>query len=284
MTTAELSKPGAPRRKMKAWLPWSKPATDVSKLKAELKALKRQAVETDRQIKQLERLATGLMRSRGNLILSPPPELRLHVGRVTDMANFWAQGQDSSSRVIEVFGEDPGGLVLDWGCGVGRTLQWLDGRGTWRANYRGCDVDEAAIAWLKSQGVASVEACSDLPPLPYPDDHFVGLFCFSVLTHIHPERHRAWYQEIRRVLKPGGRAYVTVHSDANMIAGKSFTDEEKAAYFAKGWSFSEREGHYKHAATVTEAATRQAVEGLLEVERYRPVGYHRMDDLVLRKA
>jgi hypothetical protein len=106
-----------------------------------------------------------------------------------------------------------------------------------------------------------------------------------VLTHIHPDMHRAWYEELHRVLRPGGVAYLTVHSDDNMKVGKAaFTDAERAGYFEQGWSYSTREGHYKDAATVTQAFTLKALEGLFEVQQYRVLGYHSMDDIVARRV
>lgn len=255
---------------------------ELKQLRRDLRAAERSNEDYEREQRVAEKMFQRLLAECGAMPL-PPPELRIHVGRVTFPGNFLRQGSDSSSRVMEVFGEDPGGPVLDWGCGTGRTLTWLRRLEAWRANYHGCDVDPQAIAWLKSQGVERVEVCQDLPPLPYPDNSFVGLFCFSVLTHIPPKDHAAWYAEIHRVLKPGGRAYITVHSDKNMVEGKSFTDEEREAYFREGSSWSEREGHYKHAATVTRAFTESAVPPGLQIEQYRPAGYHNMDDLILRK-
>ena len=265
-------------------IPW------LRRVRAELREQDRRiakltARSTDqkRQIKDLEKVASRLAaRTLGDAEL-PPEALRMHVGRVAYAGNFWAQGLDSSDRVIEVFGEDPGGPVLDWGCGSGRTHFWLRGHPAWAAHYRGCDVDAEAVAWLKARRGAAVEVCGDHPPLPYPDASLEGLFCFSVLTHIHPLRHRTWYQEIRRVLKPGGRAYVTVHGDDNIHTGRVFTEAERRAYAEAGWSWSKRKGHYKHAAAVSRAFTRAALEGLFEIERYHVLGYHSMDDLIIRR-
>ena len=250
--------------------------------RVELKALRRETEDQRRQIRSLEKVVTELRRQSGAMAL-PPLELRTHVGRVADMANYLGQGLDSARRVVEVFGEDPKGPVLDWGCGSGRTRLWLAEIGTWAENYRGCDVDDEAIDWLRRQGVNNLEVCGDLPPLPYPDQSFAGLYSFSVLTHIPPERHAAWYAEIHRVLKPGARAYVTVHGDDNMRSGKSFTEEERLAYAETGASWSERDGHYKHAATVAKAFTLEALGGRFEVEAYRELGYHSMDDMILTR-
>lgn len=258
-------------------------AGGVAKLQKRLLLAERENAEAHRQIKLLEGIVRDELKIHRGFSLMPPPELRMHVGRVSDAANFWGQGRGSARRVTEIFGEDPGGLVLDWGCGSGRTLNWLYGQGTWSRNYRGCDVDREAIIWLHAQGVGSVKVCNDLPPLPYNRSKFVGVFCFSVLTHIHPLRHRTWYEDVHRVLKQGGRAYVTVTSDAAIMDRKTFTPEDKAKYLETGWYYSKRGGHYKDAVAVSKAFSLEAVRGLFEVESYRETGYHRMDDMILRK-
>jgi SAM-dependent methyltransferase len=247
----------------------------IKRLKADLAAFERDA-------ELMERVAQRLLGECGALPL-PPPELRDHVGRGPEAGNFLAQGQDSAKHIVKLFGTDPGGPVLDWGCGSGRTLAWLFRHKHWRESYSGCDVDAGAIAWLREQGVPRVEVCGDLPPLPYADGVFAKLFCFSVLTHIPPEHHAAWYAELHRVLRPGGVAYVTVHGDDAIAGSRSIPDAERAAYAERGWSWTERRGHYKHAAVVSKAFTLAAIGDLFLVEQYRPSGYHNMDDMILRK-
>ncbi|HEY5410391.1 MAG TPA: class I SAM-dependent methyltransferase [Caulobacteraceae bacterium] len=245
----------------------------------------RQIKDQAKQIAWLERLVTELLvEQRGSCIL-PPAELRLHVGAKDSAANFWNQGRNSSARVIEVFGETPEGQVLDWGCGSGRTLYWLYGREAWRKAYRGCDVDPAAIGWLKKKhGVTAVSVCSPEPPLPYAEGQFAGLFSFSVLTHIPPEHHRAWYEELHRVLAPGGRAYVTVNGDSRTADPQAFTPAEQDAFRRQGWLWAERDGHHKGAAVVSRDFTFRALHGLFEVERYGDPGYQQQADLILRRV
>ena len=247
-------------------------------------ALRRQLKDQAKQIAWLEKLVGELLVEQRGFCLLPPRELRLHVGAQESAGNFWNQGRESSARVIEVFGETPPGPVLDWGCGSGRTLYWLYGHKAWRKAYRGCDVDGPAISWLrKKHGLEAVTVCSPEPPLPYGDAEFAGLFSFSVLTHIPPERHRAWYQELHRVLKPGGRAYVTVNGESRAADPKAFIPAEQALFARQGWLWADREGHYKGAAVVSRTFTDAAIEGLFDLERYRDAGYHQQDDLVLRR-
>ena len=256
---------------------------DNRQLKSELKQLQSQNMELQAEAVRSEKVARALFNRHEGGGLLPPPELRLHVGRLDTAGNFWKHGLDSSGRVLDVFGAEPDGPVLDWGCGTGRTYNWLRHFEGWRRSWYGCDVDVEAIDWLRAQGVERVEVCQDLPPTPYSDNSFAGLFCFSVMTHIHPIHHAAWYAEIHRVLRPGGRAYVTIHSDANILNSKSFTAAETDEYRASGSLWSERPGHYKHAAMVSEDFTRTAVGDGFEIVSFDRPGYQFMDALTLRK-
>jgi SAM-dependent methyltransferase len=246
--------------------------------------LERQVRDQAKQIAQLERLVGELLTEQRGHVIMPPQELRLHVGARDSAANFWNQGRDSSRRVIDLFGEAPDGLVLDWGCGSGRTLYWLYAHEGWRRSYRGCDVDAKAISWLiKRHQIDSVARCKDLPPLPYADETFAGLFSFSVLTHIHPDRHEAWFAEIRRVLKPGARACLTLNGESRMADPTAFAERERKGFQQSGVSYVAHEGHYKDAAVVSQAITVERLTRLFEVESYRPAGYHELDEVIVRR-
>ena len=51
-----------------------------------------------------------------------------------------------------------------------------------------------------------------LPHLPIEDGSTALVYGFSVFTHI-DEFETAWLAEIRRILRPGGVAYLTINSD-----------------------------------------------------------------------
>lgn len=247
-------------------------AHELVNARAQIRDLQRQVTQYRTVVDRLLPLGTWLQEL-------PPEHLRLNVGTVTTEANFLAQGAISSARVMKEF--DPAaGPMLDWGCGSGRTLNWLLADPAWREVYHGCDVDASAIAWLKQLGVRA-EVCGDEPRLPYPDNTFAGIFSFSVLTHIPPIAHRGWYQEFERVLKPGGRVFCTTCGDYTLEIDSARLESLKPQIAEYGWAFSETEGHYKHIAVATRAYTTEAFAGLLEEESYGR--YSNMDAFVLRK-
>jgi SAM-dependent methyltransferase len=49
-----------------------------------------------------------------------------------------------------------------------------------------------------------------LPPLPFESNSFDMIYCGSVFTHI-ADLAELWLVELRRLLKPGGFLYATVH-------------------------------------------------------------------------
>lgn len=258
-------------------------AARLAEQSTRIRDLERQLKDRDTEVAQLRAVALRGIWELAAFDDQPPEHLRLHVGTRTTEANFWFQGLKSSERVRQVFGDMPPGPVLDWGCGSGRTANWLLKRPGWREHYHGCDVDASAIAWLKGKGVQRVQVSSELPPLPYEGSRFAGVFSFSVLTHIPAERHRSWYEEIARVMRPGGRAFFTVQGDGLIATGKPLRSETLEAYRRDGYAYEVHEGHYKDAALVSPGFARKAFAGLFEEELYEVGGYANMDVFILRK-
>jgi SAM-dependent methyltransferase len=61
--------------------------------------------------------------------------------------------------------------------------------------------------------VARWEVGSIWPPLPLEDASIDLVQLISVFTHLPLDCQRAWVSEVRRVLRPGGTAIVTLHGD-----------------------------------------------------------------------
>ena len=84
-----------------------------------------------------------------------------------------------------------------------------------------------SVRVFRNQGVAS---------LPLPDDSLEAACAFSVLTHLDADD-TAWLLELRRVVRPGGAVYVTVHDEATWdqlvhlsAANPQFAAPDLAAY------------------------------------------------------
>lgn len=136
---------------------------------------------------------------------------------------FYGSGRESvreTERTLAIVGRtmDSFESVLDFGCGCGRMLLWLEdlGAGT---SLHGTDIDAEAIAWAQEH----IPYCSFTvnrpdPPLPYPDAAFDLVFNHSVFSHIDQRRQDAWLEELRRVTRPGGLLVLTTHGEATVHA------------------------------------------------------------------
>lgn len=152
-------------------------------------------------------------RRRDDLPL-PPMRLRARVGsRGAD--EFLRAGKSCADALRKAARTHLGielvdaGRILDFGCGCGRTLRHFAPK-----PVEGCDVDLAAIAWLQqSLGIERFAANRFNPPLPWFDATFDLLYSVSIFTHLKEDSQRDWLREIARVLKPGGRALLTVHGE-----------------------------------------------------------------------
>ncbi|MFA5883201.1 MAG: class I SAM-dependent methyltransferase [Acidimicrobiia bacterium] len=238
--------------------------------------------EQEKNLGRAQTVITALMEQHYGGAELPPPELRAHVGPDDASFGFWSKGLYSSGLVLDLYGTEPEGPVLDWGCGTGRTLLWLSRYPAWREWYRGCDLDEPAIAWLRSQGHDQVQVTQPDPPLPYEDGSLSGMFAFSVMTHIPPELHEHWYAEIARLLSPGSRALITLHGQHFVTTVR---DGSVPGFAENGhaWIPEPSGSHFSDNAYVSEAFTRRALEGKLDLERYVDGGYGAQDVAILRK-
>ena len=78
----------------------------------------------------------------------------------------------------------------------------------------GCDINRFHIGWIARHLPANITAFQShsIPSLPLPDDSVDLMSAFSVFTHIEALE-TAWLMELRRILRPGGIAWITVHSE-----------------------------------------------------------------------
>jgi 2-polyprenyl-3-methyl-5-hydroxy-6-metoxy-1,4-benzoquinol methylase len=102
-----------------------------------------------------------------------------------------------------------GRALLDLGCNWGR---WTIAAA--RAGYRATGIDRAkksvgaARRVAEQLGVEAEYVLGDVRQLPFPDGSFDAVFSYSVLQHLAKDDVRSVVSEIRRVLVPGGIAWI----------------------------------------------------------------------------
>lgn len=107
-----------------------------------------------------------------------------------------------------------GDRVLDFGCGNGRLFALFQGRGI---SYVGADqsgglIDRAREKFADDERTGKAEFVQlESGALPFPDASFDCLFTIAALHHIPSTKEREkTMREFHRVVKPGGRAVITV--------------------------------------------------------------------------
>lgn len=102
----------------------------------------------------------------------------------------------------------PQALMLDYGCGYGRTLEDLSAAGY--RNTVGADSSDRMLARCRALLPEQRLIQSDGRKLPFKDNSFDAVLLFAVLTCIPLDRdQRALIHEIERILHPGGLLYLS---------------------------------------------------------------------------
>ena len=133
-------------------------------------------------------------------------------------------------EVVETFREFGCSIVLDLGCGSGRHVVHLASQGF---QPLGLDISLTALclaqAWMWEGEHEAVFTLADTrQPLPFRDGSIEGVLSTQVIHHARIAAVRMAIREIRRVLVPGGLAFVTVSGRKD--AGPEFEEIEPGTF------------------------------------------------------
>lgn len=141
---------------------------------------------------------------------------------------FYEVGRAIRDQLIAEAGLQPGGHVLDIGCGTGRVAfalaEYLSAQGA----YTGFDVSASGLAWMichmppaaapfrivradifNTEYRQNAASPASTYRFPVRDGDVDVAFATSVFTHLLPADAEHYLKEIGRSLKPGGRALIT---------------------------------------------------------------------------
>lgn len=124
-----------------------------------------------------------------------------------EQRHFWYRGFRCFVRPILSAATDGGRpqRLLDAGCGTGANLGLLSEFG----DAYGFDLTLSGLLLGREYGARRV-ACADAGRMPFPDTAFDVVTSFDVLYCLDDAEERAAVAETFRVLRPGGRALVSV--------------------------------------------------------------------------
>jgi len=224
--------------------------------------------------------------------------------------DWWCSGLVDYLKVCEVAEKHRRPLtgndrIFEFGCASGRVLRHFSAQNP-GFDVWGSDISLRHVEWVRQHLNAGIKIFQNtvLPHLPMADNS-CALFCaFSVFSHI-DEFEMAWLAEVRRVLQPGGLAYLTIHGEntwKNMkpewpihhtlmrLKDQILTYKIDAALFAGPlprdktvfrWLSAK---NYNTNVFHTNDYIRNAWGRFLEVVEIIPAGHNYQDVVVLRKA
>jgi SAM-dependent methyltransferase len=162
--------------------------------------------------------------------LMPPLGLAGGIGGDHDI-HYWAYrvaALEEADLALSYCGLLPSGRVLDVGCGTGKLasalVYFMDENGS----YDGFDIAEESVDWC-SRAITSIypnfvfrhiKVSNEAYGLegeiaksftfPYESNSFDAVISCSVITHMDLASGLRYFEEIQRVLRPGGKAAVTL--------------------------------------------------------------------------
>ncbi len=115
----------------------------------------------------------------------------------------------------------PDATLLDYGCGAGDLMRKLGEMGA-AARFTGCDVSSGMLAeaerrWPRELGEVPRLALQDGASTGFDDGTFDVVVVSAVLHHVTPANRPTVYDELARILRPGGRLYVFEHNPRNPL-------------------------------------------------------------------
>jgi len=129
--------------------------------------------------------------------------------------NYWASGLRDSHHLVDCaqyHGQEIRNY-LDMGCASGRVVRHMALQHE-NIEVYGFDINKRHVDWVNHflpESIVAIQSHS-IPYLPFPDNSIDMISAFSVFTHIECFDTN-WLMEIRRILRPGGLAWLTVHTD-----------------------------------------------------------------------
>jgi SAM-dependent methyltransferase len=139
--------------------------------------------------------------------------------------------------------------ALDFGCSSGRVVRVLAAAYP-EIEWRACDPNGAAIAWA-SENLPGIDffVNDNVPPLALEEGSLDLICAISIWSHFAPPLGVRWFEEMRRLTRPGGYLVCTTHgltSVATYATRGMRTPEQSRqiadSLYSRGWWYAQEFG------------------------------------------
>ncbi|MDA1209169.1 MAG: class I SAM-dependent methyltransferase [bacterium] len=165
----------------------------------------------------------------------PIADMRFGGQNFNNDADFVITAEKESLRLIDDFGLTKESALLEIGCGTGRLPIGIMRTIGKVKKYEGIDVSDAAIDWCKRHIEAhhpefqftrinvkndrynpDGSIISEEFRLPIANGSYDIIYLYSVFSHMELEDCVLYLKEFKRVLKPGGKVFLTTFIEENV--------------------------------------------------------------------
>ena len=138
---------------------------------------------------------------------------------------------------------------LDFGCSSGRLVRVLSAAYP-QVQWHGCDPNGPAIEWARgAYPRVHLFLSGDAPPLELPDGSLDVVCAISIWSHFAPELGLRWFDEMHRLIRPGGHLVCTTHGFTsvdfyvkNTLRTPAQSDEIVGGLYQRGWWYAQEFG------------------------------------------
>lgn len=160
-----------------------------------------------------------------------PPDYLIYESFQINYQKYYTDGKKTAEWLSRHLGKHidlKDKRILDWGCGPGRLIRHLPEIINNGCEFFGTDYNENSIQWCSNnlEGI-QFNLNSLKAELPYKDNFIDIIYGISIFTHLSEELHDEWFNELFRILKPGGVMFLTTQGDNFKI---KLTEQELNKY------------------------------------------------------
>jgi len=151
-----------------------------------------------------------------NQLPVPPKDLWWGYGQTPEEYLKIGQGfVEAMKGAVKAAGGElvPGQRILDFGAASGIMVRWLHDLAL-AGEVWGVDISERHMYWCQQHLSPPFffATSTSFPHLPFEDNYFDFIYAGSVFTHI-ADLSETWLLELKRITKPGGKLYLTIHDE-----------------------------------------------------------------------
>jgi SAM-dependent methyltransferase len=135
--------------------------------------------------------------------------------------------------------------ALDFGCSSGRVIRVLASLYP-QAKWHGCDPNAPAIEWA-TEHLPSIRffVSRNEPPLQLEDCSLDMAYAISIWSHFAPDLGLRWFDEMHRLVRPGGHLVITTHGLTSIahyaalsLRAPQQSDEILDSLYREGWWYA----------------------------------------------